>query len=500
MLGALPFALVALVGVVAWGVGGYAPWAALALELGAFALFAWLTGAVLLATTAEARARYLSLAKRQGRQSEDVEILTPSRSSAEGPFREPYYVLGFPFRRMGAVVWLGLLTVWAAGSLVPIPPSLLSVVSPRAFALRGEAASLTGATLGWTPTSVTPFLTSQDLLLWVAYALLFVVTYHVSDSPKAVRRLSLSLLFLGAASGVFGLVQWLTALANGGSEGLMATGSFGNRNHYAYFQEMLALVAAGWLAYSWDRAGRGSRDRRAAQEAKARAALLGLALAATGLGLVFSLSRSGIVCAVVGLGAFVLFSRERGSTSHRRPLVLALALAAALLWIGIDPVVERFQLVGSDITDDEGRAAVWRDSLAALPDFWLTGSGLSSFSYVYPIYRSFGGRRFYSWAHNDYLQLGIELGFPGILLALALIAWMVRRAHRARERLGRDPALLKLQAGYLGALLAVSLHSFTDFGLHLPANAALLAVIAGVATGMSPSRRKRVPMRSTDKV
>lgn len=497
MLVALPFALAALVAVVAWGIGGYAPWAGLALELGAFALFAWLVVAVLLGTTPEARRRYLALAKRQSRQSEDVEIVTPSRSASEQPFREPYYVLGFPFRRMGASLWIGLLTLWAAASLVPLPPALLSILSPKAFALREQAAALAGRSLGWVPTSTTPFLTLQDLLLWAAYLLLFVVAYHVSDSSRAVRRLSVALLLVGAASGVFGVVQWLTALSQGGTEGLVATGSFGNRNHYAYFQEMLALVAAGYLAFRWARADRRSRDRREAQEAKARAALLSVLVGAAGLGLLLSVSRSGIVCGVVGLATLAALCRDRSSTSTRRGLVFALALVAVVLWIGIDPVLERFHVAPGDLADEEGRTAVWKDTLGAVPDFWLTGSGLSSFSYVYPIYRSFGGRRFFSWAHNDYLQLALELGAPGLLLALGLAVWIVRRARKVRARLAEDPAMQRLQAGYLAALLAVALHSFTDFGLHLPANAALFAVVAGVATGMSPSRRRRVARPAT---
>ncbi|MGH9320056.1 MAG: O-antigen ligase family protein, partial [Vicinamibacteria bacterium] len=124
-----------------------------------------------------------------------------------------------------------------------------------------------------------------------------------------------------------------------------------------------------------------------------------------------------------------------------------------------------------------------------LRDFWLTGSGSSSFQYVYPIYRSFGGRRFYSWAHNDYLQIGVELGLPGLALAAALIVWAVRRAREVRRQLlDAGSSLRELHAGYCAAAVAVALHSFTDFGLHLPANAALFAVIVAVVTGMSPSR------------
>ena len=85
---------------------------------------------------------------------------------------------------------------------------------------------------------------------------------------------------------------------------------------------------------------------------------------------------------------------------------------------------------------------MWSDSLDAIPDYALTGSGLSTYRYVFPIYRSSGGRIFYSWAHNDYLQLLIELGLPGFLLLLWLMIAVWGQAMRVRKTLRDDPALL----------------------------------------------------------
>jgi O-antigen ligase len=160
------------------------------------------------------------------------------------------------------------------------------------------------------------------------------------------------------------------------------------------------------------------------------------------------------------------------------------------IWIGIDPVVSRFELVPEEWEAEQGRSQVWMDSLEAAGDYWLTGSGLSSFRYVYPGYRSFGGRVFYSWAHNDYLQALIELGVPGFLLILWIMAGVWNGARHVRHRLSGNLPLLHLHAGYCAAAVAVALHSFTDFGLHLAANGALLAVIVGVVLGMGGGRKR----------
>ena len=505
----------AIVGVSAYGLGGYAPWAALVIQLGAIALTGVVVTTVLFRTSRRTRETNRAIAKRHSwfgpRTSTEVEFVTPNSSSGvetaerEAPeirFRDPIFWWGYSFRRTGGE-WIAVgLTAWLALSILPLTSSLLSVVSPRALSLRAEAMSLVGSSaLEWAPTSLTPFLTFQDLLLWIAYVCLFWVTFHLAQDARSVTVLSMGIVLLGVASGLFGLGQWLSVVSSsldapGGD--VTATGTFGNRNHFAYFQEMTLLVGAGFLLWMWRASQRRAPDRVARQEETAKSAVLGVGVLVTALALAFSLSRSGITFAFVG-GAILFFlarashSSTGASASHRIPVAVGiiLCLLAGTFWIGIDPIVNRFELLPTELDlGEEGRVRVWRDSLSAVSDFWLTGAGASSFQYVFPIYRSFGGPRFYSWAHNDYLQALVELGVPGFLLVLALLIWSLRRAVAVHRRL-KGSSFRDLHAGYCAALGAVALHSFTDFGLHLPANAALAAVVLGIVTGLSIDKRSR---------
>jgi O-antigen ligase len=403
-----------------------------------------------------------------------------------------------------------LLSVWLGFSVVPLPSELLGALSPEAYAFRQQTAALTSGnpTVGAEPLSLAPFLTLRGLWQWAAYLALFYVAFCLAGNARNVERLTFLLFLGGIGFGAFGVVQWLLGVQSQAGTtfsfpAIRATGSFGNPNHYATFMGMLILCALGWLesrrASLPQHADRRLRHLET-QEAKARLVMGGLGIVVMGLGLIFSLSRSGITATLAGCVALVLLARRtpdvsstdaieigrshRRASSYRGIWALALAVAGFAVWIGIGPLLGRFAELPEQWQAEEARPQVWRDSLGAVDDFWLTGSGLSSYRYVTASYRSFSGRTFYSWAHNDYLQFLIELGLPGLLLLLwiAVIVW--RRTSEKRVTLDVNPSLSQLHASYCAAASVIALHSFTDFSAHLPANFALLSTLLGTILGL----------------
>jgi hypothetical protein len=544
----MPFALVTLLAAVAAGRGGYALWSALVLELGAAALVFWTLAEVVRETSPTERSRLLESRRARGRlpfsarhpgigrlvrllsfgllsrcsPSSRVEILPPGGENAPSgrTLSESWLFLGYPLRRTGLEAPLAALTIWIAVSLVPLPREWLASLSPLALDLRLEVAALADAPPPQlAPWSLAPFLTWRSLWLWLGYVGLFYVSAHLAERTGTSEKLARLLLLVGAALGAYGVAQALLARQAPGvtdplQPGLEATGSFDNRNHYALFMEMLLLSSLGWLGARWVALSRpGNRGPAAlkTQEARARLSLHGVGVAILSLGLLVSMSRSGIAFSLLGCAAFGLLARQRqegldggdllvDSPGHaaRRPRsgsrsspshlywALGLSVVALIAWVGFDPIVRRFELLPGDWSADLSRWRVWRDGAGALGDFWLTGSGLSSFRYVFPMYRSFGGLTSYSWAHNDYLQLLLELGIPGLAILAWLIAAAAVAAFRVRETLAASPPSRLLQGGFCAAAFTAGLHSFTDFGLHMPANAALLSVIVGMAVGVKP--------------
>jgi len=87
------------------------------------------------------------------------------------------------------------------------------------------------------------------------------------------------------------------------------------------------------------------------------------------------------------------------------------------------------------------------------------------------------------FAHNDYLQLLAELGLVGFAIGAALALSVVRIALRGALKCA-DPQARYFAVACIGALFAIGLHSLADFNLYIPANAMLLAWIAGMTVAV----------------
>jgi O-antigen ligase len=86
----------------------------------------------------------------------------------------------------------------------------------------------------------------------------------------------------------------------------------------------------------------------------------------------------------------------------------------------------------------------------------------------------------FNQAHNHYLQAAAE---GGIVLAALVVAAIVALAAATRAQLSVDRSgAYWIRAGAACGLTAVALQSLWETGLVMPANAALAAVIAAIAS------------------
>ena len=118
-------------------------------------------------------------------------------------------------------------------------------------------------------------------------------------------------------------------------------------------------------------------------------------------------------------------------------MIFSLALLWAI-WIGLDAVISRFFTTTDDF---KFRWAMWVSTFQILKDFPLFGSGLGTFTYIFPMYRSLHIEGLATHAENDFLQLAAEAGLIGVFASsTAVLAgehWI--RWHYVLDRRFDDP-------------------------------------------------------------
>jgi O-antigen ligase len=265
-------------------------------------------------------------------------------------------------------------------------------------------------------------------------------------------------------------------------------GPYVNHNHYAGLMEMLIPLAVA--------------SALPAIRKHPSAVLLGFAALIPIASLLLSGSRGGSISLVVEvvLAAILIFSC--GSRRARKPAAamggLAIIAAVALFfWMAPRQIAERIATMADATHSPEvalaDRLAPAKDSLRIFRDHPWVGTGLGSFETVFPQYQSFPSDLTWDHAHNDYAEALAETGAAGaalILCALGLFFWLGFR--NLRERLRHRDGWLQICAaiGCCGLLV----HSFVDFNLHIPANAAWFAVCAAIATCVPKGALRRASL------
>ncbi len=157
------------------------------------------------------------------------------------------------------------------------------------------------------------------------------------------------------------------------------------------------------------------------------------------------------------------------------------AACVALLAIP-NPLLQRLQSLPQTDNFAFTRLAIWKSAWSMMIDHPWVGIGLGQYEYVstryaFPIETHWAKyTRVAENAHSEYLQAGAELGVPGLLVALglvALLAWAAVARLRALPRAAWGPV-----ATLLAAAASIAVHAAVDFPLHTPSSALLLVLLA----------------------
>ncbi|MBI2677663.1 MAG: O-antigen ligase family protein [Candidatus Koribacter versatilis] len=386
--------------------------------------------------------------------------------------------------RAGAVM---LLLVWAVGRAAGGGEQRIAV--PHIFYPAALFMALVAAQ--WAGLSAYRYATMVEGMNYIAYGILMLLAVQCVHGEEDARRVVLAfaifggvLAFVSVMQGLSGSVKLLFLRTPRVAAVGYGYGPYVNHNHYAGMMEMVApfLIV---LAAS---------DRPAGAQ---RAFTAFAALLAAG-SIVLSRSRGGILAfalEAVFLAAFLL-PASAGRRTRQIGALAAVVLLAFLLWLGGGPILERVGSIG-DIAANQMRIDITGDSLRMFAQRPVLGWGVGTFPVVYPTQRSFFSDFFVNEAHNDYAQLLVEAGLAGFV---AMLWYLVVLFRQGLPKITAPPLRSWSAIVTLAALTGVAgllVHSFFDFNLHVPANAALFFFLGGIAAAemrgenKQPARRPR---------
>lgn len=369
---------------------------------------------------------------------------------------------------------MGLALVAAAGftllQLVPLPQAVAGLLNPGlaevcSYVCQGTGLWGEGA---FHPLSLDPPGTSHELVMFLAYALGFLVVVNYFNARHRARRLMKMVAWSGFLVALIGFFSKLfVAQAIFGIHpvrpGTFFFSTFVNPNHLAGFLCLCSPVALG--------VGLSARERQ-------DRALYGFMGVITGVAVFMSLSRGGMVALSLGIIFLIFFSATRRSRRIRRVALVQAAAAGVLVlagYLAYDTIIKELRTLGdAKAIREDTKIRSWAATFPMMADHPVTGIGRGAYASVYPRYKTVEHTATFTHAENQVLQVLVEWGpvFGLFFLGAFALTFFLGLA-RARQSYS--------MGGCLAGIFAVSAHNLVDFNLEVGGVAMPFVLVLAIA-------------------
>jgi tetratricopeptide (TPR) repeat protein len=393
-----------------------------------------------------------------------------------------------------AYVPLGLFLILVLFQLISLPAWLVQIISPNTVEMKRELlGDLQNADeiLDSITLSFYPHATKHDLRLILAITGVFIVVLNVFHRPEQIKRLLVFIALIGVLVAFIALTQNL--IGNNRAYSFISkwsysgySGPFVNRSHYGQFVNLSIGAALGFLILKLHETFSSKNIKLPTVFeffCSQSSIFLWLFIAIIGIGMAsifISLSRGGMVSMLIAMGFTILLISSRRHLRSNGWTMIAIALIAftCVLYTGFDAVYNRLATLRNLHNAGALRLQMLKDTTKACSKFPLIGTGLGTYSVVYPMFDNSTVTTLATHAENEYAQAAEETGLVGLsfLIAFAVIIWF----HFFRNILHTGKPIYSAAYGLGFGLMAILIHSFGDFGQHLPANAFLSAIFCAL--------------------
>jgi O-antigen ligase len=323
------------------------------------------------------------------------------------------------------------------------------------------------------------YIARQELIHVILYALLFFAILNNLNGQEEVQIICVTLVILAMFISFYALYQFVT-----GSNKVWnvvntayphrAMGTYFCPNHLGGFLEMILPLG---LAYTL-----------ASRLNPVMRIILGYASLVIVAGIAVTISRgTWIATGVALLAFFTALATQRG---HRLIALIALLLmvGGGVYFLGRSPIFQkRVQQIGIPKHSElDTRILIWNAAVGVWRENVWWGVGPGHFDYRFGQHRPDDVQLRPVHTHNDYLNTLTDWGVAGAALvaaALALVALGVMKTWRFVRGSASDLGPTKNRnkfafvVGASAGLIAILVHSFVDFNMHIAANAILAVTL-----------------------
>jgi tetratricopeptide (TPR) repeat protein len=395
------------------------------------------------------------------------------------------------------LVPLLLLLLYILFQLIPLPADLVRFISPSTYSAYAPVLSVSGEK--WIPLTIDQKATLQEFFRISCYSLFYIVTIQLLSIGGRLKRTVFTVVSLAAGIALLAIAQqvdspdkiyWLRSVPDNASP----FGPWINPNQFAGYMEMMSPLALGLFLFYKPRGHSDITPREKivnffTMPGSNLYLFIGSAATLMALSVFVSLCRGGILTITLSVFVFMLlYNMKRPRHGPAAILVIIGCVIIAVSWFGWDTVITEFNhgvTPSGELSD--GRFYLWADSLRIIQSFFLFGSGFGTYIDIFPSFRSVPGYSIFDHAHNDYLELLTDGGIIGFALAGWFVLTILNHGRR-KIRARRDKYAVLLGIGAYTGIIAMLIHSVTDFNMHNGADGLYFFFLCGLLVAIVNTR------------